>query len=822
MRVAAGAAAAAVGLGAVGGASAAEYETITVGAGESKSFDLGSGDTLENVLVDVTADGADVHFGAHGDDWVIRNVGVRGRIDIGDTSPGGDDPSYEGGYNSVFTVDVASSDGTGLIENVYLGDGIEPGVDKSGLITATNHDGHIDVRNFNCGGFSTTAFYISGFGREETGGSMTIENSYFANSAGTAHLRPAGNVTIRNCVITNTNEAVYIPRTFGGVEQAMTSRGIWTSYSGSTTLVENCDIDVREENTCEAPWDYSGPCMALSVWAGDAPIDLVDCEVRGEVGGNVSQSGVGSDPDLSLPEGCPDSAATAAGAESASGGSGNDDGGDERSSITVTGGSPTDAVSYAFEVSDAVKLGDQANDEDSVDGATAAGLVGGGTDSFQFTGEVTDFTADGEVAVSIDGQSVDPNELASDGDYRNDDGDEADDGSETPELDRSITVSGGTASSMVQYSFSVSEAVEKGEQANEEDTASDSTASGAVGGWHDNYDFAGEVTAFDASGEVRVTIDGTEVDPAELGDGTDDGSDGSDDGEEESLELSNTIEISGGSVSTPVDYYCTVSEAIEKGPNANGEDSITDATVRGALGGGTDDYNYASEITAFDASGEVTVTINGEEVDPAELGDGTDDGSDDGEEDPELSRQLSVRGGSPTSPVDYSFTVTEAVAKGQDANAEDSASGTSASGTVGGYYDDYAFAGEVTSFEATGDVTLTIDGQSVDPASFGGGDDGTDDGSDDGSEEEPPELTNTIAIRGGSPTNVVNYAFSVSEAVAKGDEANGEDTASGTEASGSVGGWYDTFEFAGAITSFEADGDVSVTVNGSRVDTSSL
>ncbi|GAB3688369.1 hypothetical protein GCM10028857_22440 [Salinarchaeum chitinilyticum] len=826
MKLLGGTAAAVVGLGATATAGAAEsYELIEVGAGESYSVSLGSGDTLENVLIDVRADNADVHIGADGDGWVVRNVGIRGRIDIGDDSPGGDDASFEGGYNSVFTVD-ASAGGTGLIENVYLGDGLAPGTDKSALVTATNHEGHIDVRNFNCGGFSTTAFYVSGFGREQTGGTMTIEDSYFANSAGTAHIRPAGNVEIRNCTITNTNEAIYLPRTFGGVEQAMTARGIWTSYSGSTTLVENCDVDVREENTCDAPWDYSGPCMATSVYAGEAPIDLVDSQVRGTVGGNVNESNVGSEPDLSLPAGCPADPKVAANGTSGSGsgdtgsgGSGNEDGGDGSSVITVSGGSGSNVVTYAFEVSESVELGTSANSEDTASGTTATGKLAGGTDSFRFTDEVTDFGADGEVTVSIDGLTVDPNELASDGDYRNDEGTddaEEDQADEEPVLSRSMTLSGGTRDDPVEYAFSVSEAVAKGDRANSEESVSGTNASGLVIGGTDSFDFAGEITSFDATGDLTVTVDGETVDQTALGDDAEDES-----GNEESLP--NGVAISGGSIDSPVEYSFTVSEALAEGSNANSEDTVSGTNAEGLVVGGTDDYEFAGEIASFSATGDLTVTVNGSEVDQAELGNDESDGSSGDEESPELDRTLTVSGGSASNTVDYSFTVSEAVAKGERANSEESVDGTAAQGHVGGGTDSFAFAGEVTSFDASGTVSLTIDGQTVDPDEFDTGSDGSsDDGSGDSSEDDAPDLSRSLTVSGGSTTNTIDYSFAVSEAVAKGEQANSEESVSGTTASGHVVGGTDSFAFAGDVTSFEASGDVSLTIDGESVDPASF
>src|SRR6056297_2572493 len=102
--------ASAVGLSALatGSGDAAEYRTVTVPAGATENFSLGSGDTLENVLIDVTADGAGVSIRAQGDGWTIRNVGVKGPNNTG--------------ANKLFVPSV-SEGGSALVENFYIGDG---------------------------------------------------------------------------------------------------------------------------------------------------------------------------------------------------------------------------------------------------------------------------------------------------------------------------------------------------------------------------------------------------------------------------------------------------------------------------------------------------------------------------------------------------------------------------------------------------------------------------------------------------------------------------------------------------------------------------
>ena len=129
------AAAAAAGTGASGTAAAENYEIITVGAGETKRYDLRDGDTLENILFDITASQARVKIRPIGTDWIVRNIGFEGRLDLD-----GDGPKHE-------MIAPEVSDGrTGLIENVYLGDGATND-GGTGIFVPLDHAGTLIIRN---------------------------------------------------------------------------------------------------------------------------------------------------------------------------------------------------------------------------------------------------------------------------------------------------------------------------------------------------------------------------------------------------------------------------------------------------------------------------------------------------------------------------------------------------------------------------------------------------------------------------------------------------------------------------------------------------
>ena len=101
---------------------------------------------------------------------------------------------------------------------------------------------------------------------------------------------------------------------------------------------------------------------------------------------------------------------------------------------------------------------------------------------------------------------------------------------------------------------------------------------------------------------------------------------------------------------------------------------------------------------------------------------------------------------------DYQFVVSGEVERLNDPRGDDvSADGREASGTVAGGRDGYRYTGEISLFEYEGEIGVTIDGETVDPATLGGGGDDVDGGTDEGSDapaEESPAGENEIRIVG--------------------------------------------------------------------------
>lgn len=175
-------------------------------------------------------------------------------------------------------------------------------------------------------------------------------------------------------------------------------------------------------------------------------------------------------------------------------------------------GSRTD---YTITVSGSITYVDGSqNSADQIlnDGTTADGHVGSGTDSVEFTGDITAFEYSGDAEFVLDGEVVDPDTLGGGSGTTTHRFDVDGDGSRT---DYTITVSGSIA-------------YVDGSQNSADVILNDgTTADGHVGSGIDSMEFDGDITAFEYSGDAEFRLDGEVVDPDTLGDGSGGGSDGS-------------------------------------------------------------------------------------------------------------------------------------------------------------------------------------------------------------------------------------------------------------------------------------------------------
>ncbi len=621
-------AAAAAAIGSSATAAAADYDTVTVGQGERRTISLGDGDTLEDTLFDVSAQGANLFIRASGSDWTIRNVGVKGSFDR-DANDG-----------QVMRCDVPSSSGEALIENVYLADGVGEDTNKTAINVGPDHAGHIECRNLAVARWSSNAIYAAGFGRirepgttDGAGGTIAFRNSYFCNN-NIAHLRLAADGTeVENCVFENTSDVPPIPTSHGGGSDVVNSRGIYTGYGdpSQTITVKNCDFNITSSNTNGAA------SVAISgnhaTYGELTTVRLVDCQTQGRiVGDNVETENVGNSPDTTPPDAAPmtpEEAASGGGTSGNSDGSGNTTSSDPQTdlsnTITVSGGSATNLVEYEFTVSEDLEAYEGITAEDTIDGTTAQGGVAGGADTYAFAGEVTDFSSTEDVAVTINGQSVDTAELS---DSSGSDGSSSDGSTDSSgdELSRTLRIAGGSPSNIVEYRLDVSDALGEHEGINEDDVITGTGAEGTVAGGADTYAFAGEVTGFEATDDVSVTVDGETLDQTQFGpvgdsgpsDGsTDDStSDGSTDSSTEKLLLVDGTANPDENSRYRFTVSGTAAKDQERSTVSDGgmpwdsiSDSVNDDQIIGIVGNGVDAYRFTGELETIDIRGDATHSV---------------------------------------------------------------------------------------------------------------------------------------------------------------------------------------------------------------------
>ncbi|WP_254862660.1 hypothetical protein [Halovivax gelatinilyticus] len=379
--------AAAAGLVGAGSASTDEsYETITVGTGEHRVIRVGAGETLENVVIDVTGSGASATIDAHATNTTIRNVGFRGRMDNPPTAIMG--VSDTGG-------------GTSVVENVYLGDGASNGHRHGvGLWVSPQHSGHLVIDGVNIQEMGDNSFYCSAPGGR---GTVELRNCYSANSW-VSHYRLARG-RVENCVALND-------------ERHQDGRGIW-AWSPGTVEVVDCDLEMNGRHYAIVA-GANGDSGRVSV--KDSRFDTgFHGGLRRAHGSTIDlASGNSNDPDGSrIPDGCPVSAEGAAAGIDSTASADTEHAPSLEHTLELAG-----QFRYRIEVDGEIRPSAEAVqwlDEDEAYGDGWAEWWLSGSDdaetTWEYDGEITAFSVepyDEETAVEsvrIDGTCVDPTTL---------------------------------------------------------------------------------------------------------------------------------------------------------------------------------------------------------------------------------------------------------------------------------------------------------------------------------------------------------------------------------------------------------------------------
>ncbi|MFC5971972.1 right-handed parallel beta-helix repeat-containing protein [Halomarina salina] len=548
----------------------------------------------------------------------------------------------DGSYvkDSTFVVDIDDADNRGDFDN------------PRALWIESGPHGYTGSSVENCDFILKSADHCDGLVRiQPTAGDVDIENCRFQNETRFPtvfaeepdDISGSGPVTVRNCSIT------------GGAANPRRAAIELIGRDGS--LVSDCCISmdgeqngvtVRNASNCtvrRSTIDVNGTALytpgssvgtgSLS-YSGSCPLPSDDgAGAGGDVGGSRGDS-----------EETSDSESGDDGSESSDDGSdGGDDSDDAEAQTADTSGGTRRLVltgdgfaPYEFSVSGDLEFDSRFGTEDSIDGSTASGFLVGGTDGYEFTGDITSFDVEGSATVRLDGETVDPSSL---GDGSS--GGDSDSESSESESDDSSSSDGGSSGGMhaltlsgdglAPYEFSVSGDVGFDPTFGTEDRIDGSTVTGFLVGGTDKYQFDGDITSFDVEGSATVRLDGETVDPSSLGDGSSGGSSGDDsdsESEESDSESSDSDDSSGadGTLGNVLmlnsddfaPYDIEVSGDIAFDPNYGTEDSLGDGSASGFLVGGTDVYRFSGDITGFEYEGSVDAQLNGESVDPSSLG----------------------------------------------------------------------------------------------------------------------------------------------------------------------------------------------------------
>jgi hypothetical protein len=286
--------AAVVAAGAATTAAGESYDTITVPSNTKKNIYVDSGEVWENKLIDITASGASVQIIPQGNDWTVRDVGIKG------VHPGG---------HYVLTPYVSDHDSTGVVENVYAGDGQVERTGKGFCWVQYDHRGTIEFRNVNVQHFVDNGLYTTSPGDEQdhTHGRSHMYDSYFYSN------------NISNC------------RT-GAREDTNGMSHDHVCHVDGCTIVVDSTVPPCEEG-CSSP----GAQNSRAVWAVNGAVEVSDCDVQVDTsygayfetlhGGYYendpwADNRTGADADTSIPDCVPTSPEDAADGSDCDGGGG--------------------------------------------------------------------------------------------------------------------------------------------------------------------------------------------------------------------------------------------------------------------------------------------------------------------------------------------------------------------------------------------------------------------------------------------------------------------------------------------------------------------
>ncbi|GAB3036081.1 hypothetical protein [Natronobiforma cellulositropha] len=827
---------AAAGAGAVGAASADEYEVITVPAGQRRVIRVGSNETFENVLFDQTAPGSAVTVVAHGTNWTIRNVAWRGEFSHHDRA-------------------IAVSDtgnGTSRVENVYMGDGVDDSVGnrrhpKFGLWVSPEHNGRLEIERMYVEGANDNAFYGSAPGTNSNGrrGTIHYKNCY-AKDNRVSGFRLAGG-TVENCVAVNTNS--------GNNGRPL---WVWPTRGGLDVEVRDCHFVC---GNYAHGYDFGRNGATTNARVIDshyAPASST--RFLGTV--NLEEDNVGHSPRDFVPEGCPDSPEAVFDGMTDPGEPREDPSEYREHTLVFRAdhqGDDWERSEYSFEIDGELEAStyDGASIDPELDleeGQTSVShTLANWRDAYAFDGDLVALEVDGPARVYLDGEEIDPAEFGDeddgdggdggDGEDGNDgndgedggdgsdgedggdgsDGEDGDDGTDgedggdggedgdeetgDPSEYREHTLllradHQGADWERTEYVVEVDGELEPSEF----DGASidpelafedgQTRVEHTLANWRDAFAFDGDLVGLEIDGPARVYLDGERIDPETYFDDEDEDRDPAEYRE-------HTLLLRGdhqGRNWEPTRYSVEVDGELEPSeydgasidPGLDLEEGATSVTH--TLANWKDAYAFDGDLVALEVDGPARVYLDDERIDPETYFDDEDD-----------LENLLVIEGSDAGVTRYEFVVGgEVETSNEDGDRlEDAAiEGSRVHGVVGDWTEAFRFSGDLEGLSVHGPATVSLNGERIDPADYG---------------EHLPHLLEVVGR--GHPSS---FQVTIDGAVEYAGDGTPEDEGivmgDGVIES-TVSDGRQRFAFSGALTDVTfVDSEADVYVDGERID----
>lgn len=163
-----------------------------------------------------------------------------------------------------------------------------------------------------------------------------------------------------------------------------------------------------------------------------------------------------------------------------------------------------------------------------------------------------------------------------------------------------------------------------------------------------------------------------------------------------------TLEIEGSD--SKADYTLAVDGEIEPNEDLSSFECTVDTFIgenwaSGSVDGTLDKFLFTGSVTSFTTDGDLTVRVDGSEVDPKTLGENN------------KQHTLIIDGSKSNGTTKYALSVNGSIEKGDLAESSDTVSGSTARGTVAGKRDSFQFSGQITEFDVDGDASISFGSQ---------------------------------------------------------------------------------------------------------------